>query len=365
MIDAKSILDQLMRGAGGTGQPSAAAGGDDLASLLRRMMGEGSESQGAARSPGGPAQGMSLDEMLRGRPARDQPPPGGPAEAEGQGGGLADILGQFLGQRGSQGAAGGGNLADILGQVFGQATGGVKEGAQRIGAATGTSDNLKDILGQMSGKPPEQMLDELKRLFGQNPLGAAAALGGLGALILGTRSGRSMAAGAARLGALALIGGLAYRAYQNYTQGKAPAAGASMLIDAPPEGSGFEEGAVSNDAATTCSRAMIAAAAADGRFDEHEQQHILDGLKGSGLDNKAESFLAAEIANPASVDDLAALVRRPEEAVQIYAAARLAVEPDTDAENEFLDALANRLGIDPALATHIDTVAAGAAPAAR
>ncbi len=178
----------------------------------------------------------------------------------------------------------------------------------------------------------------------------------MGALILGSRSGRSIATTAAKLGAIALIGSLAHRAYQTYTQGQGPSASRNMLMAPAPEGSGFEEGAVTNDAAMTYVRAMIAAAAADGRFDEREQERILGSLRGSGLGDKAEAFLAAEVANPASVDDLAALVSTPEEAMQVYTAARLVIEPGTEAENEFLQALAGRLGIDPTLASHIDSV---------
>ncbi len=177
MIDAKSILDQLVRGAGGSGQSSqnspASGRGDDLASLLRHLLGGGddphghspseqgrdpSEPQGRV-SPNAPDRGVSFEDVRRSRPSRDQSLPEGPTEPEsqgsGQGGGLADILGQFLGQGRSQpGAPGGGNLAEILGQVLGQATGDVKQGAQRLDAATGASSNLKDMLGQLSGRPP-------------------------------------------------------------------------------------------------------------------------------------------------------------------------------------------------------------------
>ena len=87
-----------------------------------------------------------------------------------------------------------------------------------------------------------------------------------GALILGTGAGRSLAAAAVKLGGLALIGGLAYRAYQSYQQGRPvlspdrPAMPQALMP--APEGSGFETGAMSHDAARRCIRAMIAAAAA-------------------------------------------------------------------------------------------------------
>ena len=51
-------------------------------------------------------------------------------------------------------------------------------------------------------------------------------MGGLGGLVLGTKAGRAMAGSAIKLGALALIGGLAYQAIQNYQQGKPALTGA-------------------------------------------------------------------------------------------------------------------------------------------
>jgi uncharacterized membrane protein YebE (DUF533 family) len=45
------------------------------------------------------------------------------------------------------------------------------------------------------------------------------------------------------------------------------------------------------------------------------------------------------------------------EAVQVYTAARVAVDPDIEEEHEFLVALAARLGIEEDLAAQIDAAA--------
>ena len=131
---------------------------------------------------------------------------------------------------------------------------GVREGAGRIDDATGASGHARDAIGQMTGRSPDELIAQLKELIANNKLGAGAALGGLGALILGTGAGRSLAASAAKLGGLALISGLAYKAYQNYQQGQPPLGGAAarrqQALLAAPEGSGFEPAAVSNDQAT-------------------------------------------------------------------------------------------------------------------
>ena len=54
---------------------------------------------------------------------------------------------------------------------------------------------------------------------------------------------------------------------------------------------------------------------------------------------------------------MAESVETQEQAVQLYTAARIAIEPDTAAEQTFLQALATELGIEPALAQHIDAQA--------
>jgi len=347
--------------------------------------------------PGG---GMSLEDLLRtiltgGAPPQAQPPQqapaGGQPQPAPQGGPtgqfnpevtreLQDLLRQILqgglggptaqrimgGTGGdASGAAGGpgdaGGLGGILKQVLGQATAGAREGAARIDKAAGLSDKAREAIGQATGQSPEALVARVRELIGNNQLAAGTALGGLGALILGTGAGRSLAGTAVKLGGLALIGGLAYKAYDNYQQGRPPLSAGQparpQALMPAPEGSGFETGAMSHDAARRCIRAMIAAAAADGRIDVDEQQRIVGGLRQAGIDETAQQFLAAEIANPANVDELASGVSSPEEAVQVYTAARIAVDPDTGQEHAFLSALANALGIDRDLAAQVDASA--------
>ena len=94
----------------------------------------------------------------------------------GQGGSLGDILGKLQQQ--------GRRIADILGQVLGQATQGVREGAGRIDDATGASTHARDAFGRATGKSPEELVQQIRDLIANNQLGAGAALGGLGAILL-------------------------------------------------------------------------------------------------------------------------------------------------------------------------------------
>ena len=353
--------------------PPAQTGGSSLEDLLRNILGGGGpggrEAPGGGQSGPGPG-GSSLEDLLRsvlggGGPGGQSPGGGGQTSP---GGNLQDMLRDLLGGRGpggmriaGDGGQGPGALLDVLKQVLGQATSGVREGAGRLDEATGASGRARDALGQATGQSPDELIAKLKDLLANNRMGAGAALGGLGALILGTGAGRALAGSAVRLGGLALIGGLAYKAYQNYQQGLPPLTGSKAPTQqglvAAPQGSGFEAAAVTHEQAVLYIRAMIAAAAADGRIDAKEQQKILGGLQQAGLNDAAQQFLTAEINNPATVEALAAAVSTPQDAVQVYTAARVALDVDSDEEHEFLAQLAEALGIDDKLAAQVDAAA--------
>lgn len=384
MFDAKSLLEAIMKGAAPSPAPAAAGGGGGLADMLGKIIqGQGAPSAGA-RNAAPASQGGGLEDLLRNltqggqggagsqsgglggladilKNMMPQAPSGTqshaqPAQQPG-GGGLADILGNLQKQLGGGGGQGGGGLMDVLGQILGQATAGAKEGAQRVDDATGISKHARDALGQATGRSPEDILQQLKDLIANNPTAAAAGAGGLGAVVLGTRAGRSLAGSAAKLGALVLIGGLAYKAYQNYAEGRPVLGGAPQ---AAPQGSGFEPDAITQETAALYIRAMIAAAAADGRVDAAEHDKILGGLKQAGVDAEAEAFIANKLNNPASAADLAAAVQSPEEALQVFTAARIAIDLDTQVEHDFLVELAQRLELDPKLVQNVDAAAKAA-----
>jgi uncharacterized membrane protein YebE (DUF533 family) len=70
-------------------------------------------------------------------------------------------------------------------------------------------------------------------------------------------------------------------------------------------------------------------------------------------------FLANEFNHPASVQDIVSRVKTREQAAQVYTAARVAIEPDTAQEQQFLSDLAGSLDLDSRLAAHIDAATAG------
>ncbi|MBX9588376.1 MAG: DUF533 domain-containing protein [Hyphomonadaceae bacterium] len=410
MFDARSILDVLVRGGGQPQGQGPGQGADIFRDLLGQLGSQGGLQGGGtpppSRSPASDPQamprgayrddprealppgqapdqtgGVSLEDLLRSVLGGGQAGPGSGGGQSGPGGGnLQDLLRDLLGGspggsmnrmvgdggQGGPGQGGGqGGVLDVLKQVLGQATSGVREGAGRLDDMTGASGRAREAIGQATGQSPDELIAKLKELIANNQLGAGAALGGLGALILGTGTGRALAGSAIKLGGLALIGGLAYKAYQNYQQGLPPLTGGTAPtrqgLVAAPQGSGFEPDAVTHESAMLYIRAMIAAAAADGRIDAKEQQKILGGLQQAGMDAVAQQFLTREINHPATAEDLADAVASPQQAVQVYTAARVAVDVDSAAEHAFLSRLAGALGIDDRLAAQIDAAARGAA----
>jgi uncharacterized membrane protein YebE (DUF533 family) len=356
MFDAKALLEQIAGAAQRpTSGPAAAAapgeGGGGLADLLNQIaaaaQGAGQPAAGQTGSAGG-----GIGDLLRNVM-------GNGGQGGGAGGGLDQILGQLKDQAGKLGAGSSGDLMDTLGKVLGQATEGVKEGAGRVGDATGARDALTKAAG---GRTPEELIAQVKDLIANNQLGAGAVLGGLGGLLLGTRTGRGVASSAVKLGALAMIGGLAYKAYQNHQAGRPLITGPqNAATSAAPAGSGFEPAAITNDGAIHIIRAMIAAAAADGRIDDREYARIVSSLGGGAADPEAKAFLEKELRAPSTAAQLAASVSTREEALQVYTAARIAIDSDSSSEAGFLAELAAALGIDPDLAAQVDATARSSA----
>jgi len=144
------------------------------------------------------------------------------------------------------------------------------------------------------------------------------------------RSRRGGIAASAALGGLALIGGLAYRALRG-----AP----------PPETGGPDFTKVDEDEARLMLRAMVAATTADGMVDTAERKRLDAAVAEAGLDPDGRAWLDRELASPADIDEIAERVADPDAAARIFAAARLAIDPDTLQERQFLKMLAEALDL--------------------
>lgn len=163
----------------------------------------------------------------------------------------------------------------------------------------------------------------------------------------------------AQLGLGAL--GLAVAAYEHYSSQRATTATApspaapppppvapAMALPAapPPPPAAFDPSQLPQEQADAVQlvRAMIAAAAADGVIAPEERQRVLQRAASAGIDAETHAFLEAELAVPKSADMIGALTR-PGLSREVYAAAAVAIDIDSEAERRFLHTLGDALGL--------------------
>jgi len=200
------------------------------------------------------------------------------------------------------------------------------------------------------------LLNQVNQQMNKNPAlggGLAGGLaGGLLAGLLGTKGGRNMAGNALTYGGLAALGGLAYKAWQNYQQGARPSTADATITPPAPE-TGFlppaDDAAAQSALGLLLLRAMISAAKADGQIDTAENQRIFDEINRLTLSPQAKAQLLEEYSRPSSVDAVVASVATPQQASEVYAASALIIGDATPAEQRYLDELGQRLRLDPAL----------------
>ncbi len=197
--------------------------------------------------------------------------------------------------------------------------------------------------------------------------GGGAVAGSLAALLLGSKAGREIGGEALKLGGMAAVGALAYKAYNDWQAGKqAPvpqeaARQAPPLMLPPPSGTPFNPSTESGQQSLARSllRAMIAATKADGHVDAQEQARIFAEMDKLALSSEDKAFVMDELRANLDVDAVARGATSPEQAAEIYAASLLAVTVDSAAERGYLAMLAARLKLDDALVAHLHgTVAA-------
>lgn len=194
----------------------------------------------------------------------------------------------------------------------------------------------------------------------QSTLTKGAIAGGLLGVLLSGNARRLVGTGV-KVGGAALIGGLAYKAYEDWKNGKV--AGVDDLVALPEPSDRFlptDQGAA-DDLAQRLLQAMVAATKADGHVTAEERDRIAEQLPKLGLGDAAQAMIAAELDAPLDFNRIAALATTEEEAVEVYAASLLAVDPEGAAEKGYLAMLAARLKLDPGLVAHLHAKAASLA----
>jgi uncharacterized membrane protein YebE (DUF533 family) len=192
---------------------------------------------------------------------------------------------------------------------------------------------------------------------------ATGAAAGLATGLLMGKGGHGVLGSAAKYGALAALGGIAYKAWQRSQAGQsatpAPAAASQAAAPAP---TAFlptpDDDAANHTLGQSLLRAMIAAAKADGRIDADENRRIFARMETMSLDADCKAFVFDELSSPLNLDAVLAGADTPEHAAEIYAASLIAIEADTPAEKGYLAMLAGRLNLAPELVAELHRAAA-------
>lgn len=231
-----------------------------------------------------------------------------------------------------------------------------------------TPDQQPAGVSQGDGSPLDGLPggDMLGRMLNSGALGGAAA-GGLATLLLTNKTSRKMAGSLVKYGALAAVGGVAYKAYSDWQAGKSAdvtrTETASAAPPPPPDNSAFLAGGApeaQSDLSLALLRAMIAAAKADGHIDADEQQRIFGFLDQVDLDTEAKAFVMDELRAPLDIDAVARAATSQEIAAELYAASLLIVDEQNPAEKGYLAMLAARLKLPQDLVDHLHASVSGA-----
>lgn len=194
-----------------------------------------------------------------------------------------------------------------------------------------------------------------------------AAKGFAGGLLAGAllgKPGNKLAKKTIKYGGMAAIAALAYNAYKRYNDNQqrpgAPIRSADTtsadLLPAPANSKFLpaETDATARESlGLALVRAMIAAARADGKFDAKESQAIFQRIQSADLDPEEKGLLLEEMNHPADMDAIVRAAKTPECAAELYTASLLAIDVDHPSENAYLQMLAARLKLPPALVAEL------------
>ncbi|WP_371196127.1 tellurite resistance TerB family protein [Glaciecola sp. SC05] len=218
--------------------------------------------------------------------------------------------------------------------------------------------------------------------------------GGLTSMIA-SKKGRKVGKGVLKVGALAAVGGLAWKAYQSYSNNKTdPAAQAqqSQVNPANQYAQPNQARALANDTYTPSGghssnnqnakfdfrpaalpqqafeevvqedneqgqmilmRAMIAAAHADGHIDGEERQRIFAQVETMDLSVPEKAMLFDELRKPLSLTELVQQVPNAQTGIEVYAASASAIDTSEASSQAFLNELSQQLCIPAELVDSI------------
>jgi len=232
---------------------------------------------------------------------------------------LSQLMKQASGSQGQPGKSGGTDVNRMVGELASQFKGGGSKGSG------GGGIDVKSLLG-----------------------------GGALGLMVGSKRGRKMGGTALKYGALAGVGVLAWKAYQNYqsqssSQAAAPANNAQ-------EGQPLEQlqGSAQEQRGLEILQAMIMAARADGHVDANERAMLTQEIENLGPDDELHAWIQQQFDAPLDANVLARSADSPQASREIYVVSVAMIDDQNPMERAWLDQLASALKLEPALTVELE-----------
>ncbi|WP_420565840.1 tellurite resistance TerB family protein [Thalassobaculum sp.] len=204
---------------------------------------------------------------------------------------------------------------------------------------------LDGFLGNGSGSKSTSGLGGLADKMPGGLMGGAAA-GGLVAALLSSKKARKLGGKAITYGGLAVLGGLAYKAWSDHRANR-PEAPATTPPAAPPADSGFDPARLRDtrgeDFRLTLVRAMVSAALADGHIDAKEQGLIDQQIGSADLAEDERRFISDQLDRPADPIAIASLCADEPQATEVYLASLVVLDPEVPGDARYKQRLGDAL----------------------
>lgn len=202
---------------------------------------------------------------------------------------------------------------------------------------------LNQLMGQASTSVQSSGID-VKSLLGGGALG----------LMIGSKRGRKIGGTALKYGAVAGVGALAMKAYQNY-QSQAGAV-QPQTQSRLPEGRPLEQlqGQAQEQRGLEILQAMIMAARADGHVDSNERALLTAEIEKLGPDDDLHAWIQQQFDAPLDAAVLARSADSPQASREIYLVSVAMVDKQNPMERAWLDQLADALQLQPPLADELE-----------
>ncbi len=194
--------------------------------------------------------------------------------------------------------------------------------------------------------------------------------GAVGGALMSNKKVRKHTGTLLKVGGIAALGGLAWKAYQGYTasQGSDTEVHGNSAIEPEAVGTAAkwqgltQQGfAIETSVTATQSRAMvlvqamIAAAHSDGHIDPNERNRMMEQVAEMALQPDEKALLFDALSSPLSLVELCRIVDCPELAAEVYLCSLLVLDQSLIHSSIYLDALAQRLEIPFDFTKHLHT----------